>query len=82
MQASVVAYRLYSVGSEVVVRELRCSTAGGTVPDQGSNPCPLHWQADSYPLRTREVWWMFFNEGLWAVFLFLFPPGILPELHK
>ena len=20
-------------------------------PDQGSNPCPLHWQADSQPLR-------------------------------
>ena len=19
-------------------------------PDQGSNSCPLHWQADSYPL--------------------------------
>ena len=21
------------------------------LPDQGSNPCPLHWQADSQPLR-------------------------------
>ena len=22
--------------------------------DQGSNPCPLHWQADSYPLGHQE----------------------------
>ena len=28
-----------------------CSTACGIFPDQGSNPCPLHWQADSQPLR-------------------------------
>ena len=29
----------------------RCSVACGIFPDQGSNPCPLHWQADSQPLR-------------------------------
>ena len=34
-----------------MVHGLRCSTACGIVPDQGSNPCPLHWQADSQPLR-------------------------------
>ena len=28
-----------------------CSTACGIFPDQVSNPCPLHWQADSQPLR-------------------------------
>ena len=28
-----------------------CSAACGILPDQGSNPCPLHWQADSQPLR-------------------------------
>ena len=27
------------------------SVACGIFPDQGSNPCPLHWQADSQPLR-------------------------------
>ena len=27
-----------------------CSAACGIFPDQGSNPCPLHWQADSQPL--------------------------------
>ena len=25
--------------------------ACGIFPDRGSNPCPLHWQADSQPLR-------------------------------
>ena len=28
-----------------------CSAARGIFPDQGSNPCALHWQADSQPLR-------------------------------
>ena len=27
------------------------SAAWGILPGQGSNPCPLHWQADSQPLR-------------------------------
>ena len=27
-----------------------CSAACGIFPDQGSNPCPLHSQADSQPL--------------------------------
>ena len=35
------------VGSVVVVHGLGCSTARGIFPDQGLNPCPLHWQADS-----------------------------------
>ena len=30
---------------------LNCFTACGIFPGQGSNPCPLHWQADSYPLH-------------------------------
>ena len=33
-----------------VVHGLSCPVAYGIFPDQGSNPCPLHWQADSYPL--------------------------------
>ena len=36
--------------SVVVAHGLSCSTARGILPDQGSNPCPLHWQADSQPL--------------------------------
>ena len=38
-------------GSVVVAHGPSCSTACGIFPDQGSNPCPLHWQADSQPLR-------------------------------
>ena len=38
-------------GSVVVAHRSSCSTACGILPDQGSNPCPLHWQADSQPLR-------------------------------
>ena len=29
---------------------LSCSRACGIFPDQGSNPCLLHWQVDSLPL--------------------------------
>ena len=38
-------------GSVVVAHGLSCSAACGIFPDQGSNPCPLHRQADSQPLR-------------------------------
>ena len=38
-------------GSVVVAHGPSCSTACGIFPDQGSNPRPLHWQADSQPLR-------------------------------
>ena len=60
-------------GSEIVAHGPSCSAACGILPDQGSSPSPLHWQADSQPLRhqgspgrqilkhctTREVWWKF-----------------------
>ena len=38
-------------GSVVVAHGPSCSAACGIFPDQGSNQCPLHWQADSQPLR-------------------------------
>ena len=38
-------------GSAIVAHGPSCSVARGILPDQGSNPCPLHWQADSQPLR-------------------------------
>ena len=37
-------------GSVVVAHGPSCSTACGIFPDQGSNPCPLHWQVYSQPL--------------------------------
>ena len=38
-------------GSVVVAHRPSCSAACGIFPDQGSNPCPLHWQANSQPLH-------------------------------
>ena len=46
-------------GSAIVAHGPSCSAACGIFPDQGSNPCPLHWQADSQPLRHQgspELW--------------------------
>ena len=36
--------------SDVVLQGLSCSKACGVFLGQGSDPYPLHWQADSYPL--------------------------------
>ena len=67
---------------------LSCSAACGIFPDQASNPCPLHWQVDSQPLRHQEVPCPF----LLTQFFFLFwprptiweilvpPPGMEPVL--
>ena len=38
-------------GSVVMAHGPSCSAACGIFPDQGLNPCPLHWQADSQTLR-------------------------------
>ena len=58
-------------GSVVVAHGPSCSAACGILPDQGSNPCPLHWQADSQPLC---------HQGNPVTFLFFFltaPRGML-----
>ena len=47
-------------GSVVVAHGPSCSAARGIFPDQGSNPCPLHWQADSQPLRHQGSPWCLF----------------------
>ena len=50
--ASLVAeHRLQTRRLSNFTHGLSCSAACGILPDQGSNPCPLHWQADSQPLR-------------------------------
>ena len=43
----VLEHELQSLGSVAVVHGLSCPMAYGIFPDQGSNPCPLHRQADS-----------------------------------
>ena len=47
---AVAAPGLQSIGSIVEVHGLSCPVAYGIFPDQGSNLCLLHWQADSLPL--------------------------------
>ena len=60
-----------------------CSAACGIFPDQGSNPCPLHWQADSQPLhhqgspqKTSDCWFDKKNSSLGQITIQP-PPEIL-----
>ena len=55
-------------GSAVVAHGPSCSAACGVFPDQGSNPCPLYWQADSQPLHHQGSPSVFLN-----LFLYLSP---------
>ena len=53
-------------GSAIVAHGPSCSAACGILPAQGSNPCSLHWQADSQPLRHQgSPIFFFFNEVVW-----------------
>ena len=45
--------RLYSIKSVVVVNGLSCCMACGVFLAPGSNPCLLHWQADSLLLSQQ-----------------------------
>ena len=45
---------LIVVASLVSAHGLSCPTACGIFPDQGSNLCPLPWQADPLPLDHKE----------------------------
>ena len=41
---------------------LGCEACGILVPDQGSNPHPLHWKAKSQPLDQQgSPWWCYFT---------------------
>ena len=44
-------WALGHAGPVVMAFRLSCSAARGIFLDQGSNPCALYWQADSYPLH-------------------------------
>ena len=58
-------------GSVIVAHGLSCSVACGILPDQGSNPCPLHWQADSQPLRHQGSPWTRFLKKFLATLIAL-----------
>ena len=64
---------------------LRCSTACWIFPDQGSNPCPLYWQEDSYPLYHQGspqcpfIYYFIFWPCLMACMILVPQPGIKHE---
>ena len=80
-------------GSAIVAHGSSRSAACGILPDQGSNPCPLHWQADSQPLRhqgspkffifiqqsTEICPWMFFSVKKISTCIYENVNGFIPE---
>ena len=71
---------LQSTGSTVVVHGLSCSIGCGIFLDQGSNPCLLHWQADSLLLSHQEslnfqgLKWTYIprTSHIWSWYIILF----------
>ena len=66
----VVARRLQSTVSVVVAHWLSCSTACGIFLDQGSNPCPLHWQVDSLHHKGSPIFYAFILTNIFYPKLF------------
>ena len=57
-------------GSVVVAHGLCSLMACGIFPDQGLNPCPLHWQVDCQPLDHQGSPCLVFSYWvLWVLFL-------------
>ena len=56
-----------SVGSVAVVQGLSCSWARRIFLDQGSNPCPLYWQANSHVLSHRVAILLCLDEDIKVV---------------
>ena len=53
-----------------MVLGLSCSMSCGIFPEQGSNPCPLHWQADSQPLHHQgSPLSFFFKKFIYLIYL-------------
>ena len=65
-------------GSVLVAHGPSRSVACGIFPNQGSNPCPLHWQADSQPLRHQgSPSLLFFNNfSFWLCWVFIAVHGL------
>ena len=59
--------RLQSTGSIAVVHGHSCPMACGIFPDQGLNPCLLHWQMDSFPLSDKGSPLMIFFMASWSL---------------
>ena len=73
-------------GSVTVAHRPNCSMACGIFRDQGLNLCPLHWQADSQPLRHQGSPVIHFKYSSVYVsipnFLTIPSPHLFPGNHK
>ena len=78
------AWALGTRASVVVAHGSSCSAACGIFPDQGSNPCPLHWQADSQRLRHQgSPTKLFLKKGRESYpGLLVFPPRVRIAILK
>ena len=70
----VVPHGLQNSGSAVVAHGLSVSAACGIFSDCGLNPCPLHWQADFYPLCLQGNPNHWFFSMLFSLHVIIFPP--------
>ena len=76
--------------TEAVVHRLRCSKPCGIFLDQGSNPCPQHWQEDfSSTVPPGKSWLSFlslcfliYNMNLIIVLVAYFVPKICSEIWE
>ena len=63
-----------------MVRGLSCSAACGIFPDLGSNPCSLHWQADSFFLKKLLapliIIYLFIIINFWLCWVFVSVRGL------
>ena len=73
-------------GSVVVAHGPSCCAACGIFPDQGSNPCPLHWQEDSQSLHHQgsSGQGFFTHYDLSAQYLFIYSTHIfrVPTMYR
>ena len=71
-------------GSAIVAHGPSCSAACGIFPDPGSNPCSLHWQADSQPLHHQgSPPYLDFESRLFLSFGSTYPTIITqPQVHQ
>ena len=71
-------------GSAIVAHGPSRSAACGIFLDQGSNPCPLHWQADSQPLRHQRSpkTLISYLSHLNSFLVDFLPPVFFPQIHS
>ena len=80
--SAVTVPRLWSTGLVVVAYGLSCSATCRIFPDQGSNPCLLHWQADSLPPSLQGSPVSGFLTALSEVMLTCWPLVTLGLVHR